>query len=83
MEPVTTVPLYCAVVFSLVNLALTTKAAPIMLGLAAPQSFSATQRAFDEFFLWGLYVRGTYDYIEFVAVTCALAGLDQRQDKPA
>ena len=29
------------------------KAAPIMLGLAASQSPSATQHAFDEFFLWG------------------------------
>ena len=49
----TTVPLYCAVVFSLVGLVLTAKTAPIMLGLAAAQSPSATQDSFDEFFLWG------------------------------
>jgi hypothetical protein len=75
---VTTVSLYCAVVFSLVGLVLTTKAAPIMLGLATPQSPSTTQHAFDEFFLWGLYVRGTTILLTFIAVTCSLACLDQR-----
>ena len=72
----TTVPLYCAVVFSLVGLVLTAKAAPIMLGLAAPQSPSATQHAFGEFFLWGLYIRGTTIVLTFIAVACALAGLN-------
>jgi hypothetical protein len=76
----TTVPLYCAVAFSFVGLMLTAKAAPIMLGLAAPQSPSATQHAFDEFFLWGLYVRGTTVVLTFIAVTCSLACLDQRRN---
>src|SRR5215472_972269 len=40
-----TIPLYCAVAFSLAGLALTVKAAPIMLGLTALQSGSATQSA--------------------------------------
>ena len=74
----TTVPLYCAVVFSLVGLLLTTKAAPIMLALGAPQSPSATQHSFDEFFLWGLYLRRAAIVLAFVAVTCSLACLDQR-----
>ena len=76
----TTVSLHCAVVFSLVGLALTAKAAPIMLGLAAPQSPSVTQQVFDEFFLWGLYIRGTTIVFTFIAVTCSLAGLDQRRN---
>ena len=81
--PMTTVPLFCAVVFSLVGLVLTAKAAPIMLGLAAAQSPSATQHAFDEFFLWGLYVRGTAILLTFIAVTYALAGPYRRRNNSA
>jgi hypothetical protein len=76
----TTVPLYCAVAFSLVGLVLTAKAAPIMLGLAAPQSPSATQHVLEEFFFWGLYVRGATIVLTFIAVTCSLAGLDQHRN---
>ena len=76
----TTVPLYCAVVFSLVGLVLTAKTAPIMLGLAAAQSHSATQHSFDEFSLWGLYVRGTTITLTFIAVTRSLAGLYQHRN---
>jgi hypothetical protein len=77
---ITTIPLYCAVVFSLIGLLLTAKAAPIILGLAVPQSPSATQQAFDDFFLWGLDVRGTTIVLTFIAVTCSLAGLGQRRN---
>jgi len=73
-SPVTT-PLYCAVVFSLAGLALTAKAAPIMLGIAMPQSTSATEHALDAFFLWGLYLRGTTIALTFIAVTWSLTGL--------
>jgi hypothetical protein len=38
-----------------------------MLGLAAPQSPSATQLALDEFSLWGFYVRGTTIVLTFSA----------------
>jgi hypothetical protein len=72
------IPLYCAVVFALAGLALTVKAAPIMLGLAALQSGSAPQSAFDEFFLWGLYLRGIAIVLTFVAVTWSLAGLNEK-----
>jgi hypothetical protein len=75
---VTTISLYCAVIFSLVGLILTVKAAPIMLGLAALQSPSAAQHAFDDFFLWGLYLRGTTIVLTFIAVTSSLAGLNRR-----
>jgi hypothetical protein len=74
-----TTPLYCAAVFSLLGLALTAKAAPIMLGLSVPQSGSATKHAFDEFFLWGLYLRGTTIVLTFIAVTWSLAGFKSRE----
>jgi hypothetical protein len=70
------IALYCAVILSLATLALTVKAAPIMLGLATPQSTAATQKAFEAFFLWGLYLRGATVVLTFVAVTWSLAGLN-------
>ena len=71
----TVLPLYCAAAFSIVGLLLTIKAAPIMLSLAAPQSAAAAERAFDEFFMWGLYLRGSADTLAFAALVCALANL--------
>jgi len=72
-----TISLCCATVFSIAGLILTAKAAPIMLGLAAPESGAAVQPALDEFFLWGLYLRGTTDSLAFVALTWALATLNR------
>ncbi len=66
-------PLYGAAALSVAGLLLTAKAAPIMLNLATPQSASADQRAFDEFFLWGLYLRGSADTLAFVALIWALS----------
>jgi hypothetical protein len=77
---VTTISIYCAVAFSLLGLALTAKAAPIMLGLGVPQSAALTQQAFDGFFLWGLYIRGAAIVLAFIAVTCSLAGLDRHRN---
>jgi len=56
------IPLYCAVALSAAGLLLTLKAAPIMLSLARAQPDVAIQHAFDEFFLWGLYFRGTAEF---------------------
>jgi hypothetical protein len=70
-----TIPLCCAIVFSTFGLILTAKAAPIMLALAAPEPAGAIQHAFDEFFVWGLYLRGGTDALAFVALTWALATL--------
>jgi hypothetical protein len=70
-----TLPLYFALGFSIAGLLLTAKAAPIMLGLASSQSAAAAQRAFDEFFLWGLYFRGLADTLAFVALVWALSNL--------
>lgn len=50
---------------SIAGLLLTAKAAPIMLSLATPQSASANRHAFDEFFLWGLFLRGFADTLAF------------------
>jgi hypothetical protein len=71
----TVLSLYCAAALSIVGLLLTIKAAPIMLSLAVPQSAAAVQRAFNEFFVWGLYLRGTADTLAFAALVCALASL--------
>ena len=73
--------LYVALVLSAVGLLLTVKAAPIMLGLAAPQSASASQAAFDEFLLWGLYLRGAADLGAFAALLWALSSLQRRKSR--
>lgn len=75
----TVLPLYCAVGLSIVGLLLTVKAAPIMLNLAEPQSATAIERAFDEFFVWGLYLRGTADTLAFAALVWALSDLHRAE----
>jgi hypothetical protein len=67
-----TFPLYCAVAFSVAGLLLTAKAAPIMLGLSESQSTVAIQTSLNEFFMWGLYLRGSADILAFVALVWAL-----------
>ena len=77
MRRVVMIPLYCAVVFSVSGLLLTAKVAPVMLGLVEPQSTSAIQRAFDEFFLWGLYLRGATDTLAFIAMVWASSKMNR------
>jgi hypothetical protein len=77
----TVLSLYCAAALSIVGLLLTIKAAPIMLSLAVPQSADAVLRAFDEFFVWGLYLRGAADTLAFAALVCALASLYRVQSR--
>lgn len=72
--------LYFALALSVTGLLLTGRAAPIILGLAAPQPAAAAQRAFDEFFVWGLYLRGAADTLAFAALVWALSKL-HRQSK--
>jgi hypothetical protein len=69
------IALYCAFALSAGALLLTAKAAPIMLSLGVPQTATAEQRAFDEFFVWGLYLRGAVDTLAFVALLWALANV--------
>jgi hypothetical protein len=71
----TVLALYCAAVFSIVGPLLTVKAAPIMLSLAAPQDAAAAQRAFDAFFVSGLYLRGAAETLAFAALVWALSDL--------
>ena len=72
-----TVPLYCAAAFSAAGLVLTTRAAPIML--PALQTKPAVQQAFDQFLLWGLFLRGSADVLCFVALVWALSNLRRCQ----
>jgi len=65
-------PLTCATVLSLLGLVLTAKAAPVMLSVGADQPLSALQRSFDDFFFWGLYLRGIVDVMTFAATIWAL-----------
>jgi hypothetical protein len=68
-------PLLAAVALSLLGLILTVKAAPIMLSLRAAEPPAVLQRAFDDFFLWGLYLRGAVDVLVFVAAVWALSAM--------
>jgi hypothetical protein len=45
-----------------------------MLSLRAAQQAGTLQRAFDDFFFWGLYLRGVVYVLAFVASVWALAG---------
>jgi hypothetical protein len=67
--------LVTAIVLSLVGLLPTLKAAPIMLSLRAATQPATLRRAFDEFFFWGLYLRGAVDVLAFVAAVLALSAL--------
>jgi hypothetical protein len=64
--------MYFAVAFSVIGLLLTVKAAPIMLALGKGQPTAARPDAFEEFFLWGLYVRGSVDALAFLGSVWAL-----------
>lgn len=68
-----TPPLIVAIVLSMLGLIITTKAAPIMLSLRTAESPTALQRAFDDFFLWGIYLRGAVDLLAFVAAIWAVS----------
>jgi hypothetical protein len=71
-------PLYCAVGFSIIGLLLTLKAAPIMLGLRTSQSEPVVNIAFDQFYWWGLCLRGFVDTLAFLADLWALSRLSAR-----
>jgi hypothetical protein len=70
-----TLPLLAAVALSLLGLAITVKAAPIMLSLEEIEPSAALQHAFDDFFLWGLYLRGAVDVLAFVAAIWAVLAI--------
>lgn len=64
-------PLAFALALSLLGLLLTAKAAPIMLSVGTAQPITALQRSFDDFFFWGLYLRGIVDVLTFAATISA------------
>jgi len=73
-----TLPLYFAAACSIAGLILTAKAAPIMLSLASLKNGAEIERAFSEFFVWGLYLRGLVDTLAFIALVWALSNLQRR-----
>jgi hypothetical protein len=73
-------PLYCAAAFSVVGLLITVKAAAIMLALGRLQSKASLKNAFDQFYLWGLYLRGSVDTLAFLATVWALSRLTAAGD---
>jgi hypothetical protein len=70
-----TVPIYLAAVCMLGVMALTAKAAPIMLGIGKLETEAEMQHAFDQFTFWGVYVRGALITVAFIASIWALAVL--------
>ena len=69
------VSLIIAVVFSLLGLLFTAKAANLVQLLAAPQAAADLQPIFDEYLIWGVDFRAAADAVAFVAVVWALSGL--------
>jgi hypothetical protein len=66
--------LYLSTAGYLAGLLLTLKAAPIMLALGNPGDPITPATAFEEFYLWGLYLRGTMDAAALLCGLWALAG---------
>ena len=57
---------------SLIGLLITVKAASIMLSLRTADPAVSAQQVFDQFFFWGLYLRGAVDVLTFGAAIWAL-----------
>jgi hypothetical protein len=49
--------------------------------LRAAEPPAAVLRAFDDFFLWGIYLRGSVDVLAFVAAVWALSTTITRSNK--
>jgi hypothetical protein len=75
-----TFSLSIALALSVGGLLLTVKAAPIMLGLASSQSSRAIEGAFDQFFFWGLYLRGLVDTLAFAALIWAFSNVNRAEE---
>ncbi len=66
------IAVYAAALFSIAGLILTVKAAPIMLSIERASDPAALRGAFEDFTLWGLYLRGLCDIASFVGNALAL-----------
>ncbi len=73
------VPLYAAVLFAAGGLALTVKAAPIMLGIRDLSHPAALRQAFEGFWYWG-NLRAASQVLAFVSQLTALAMLLRSQE---
>jgi len=70
-------PIYAAVALAIAGLALTLKAAPIMLGIKETADLPALQLAFDGFHFWG-NLRGVCQVLAFFSLVWALAAVEPR-----
>jgi len=75
------VALLLAVASSVTGLLLTLKAAPIMLALGKETPSIAPAVAFEEFHLWGIYIRGAADLLAFVFEISAFTALSRSAAK--
>ena len=67
-------PIYLTALFAVGVLATSAKAAPIILSITdLGEDTTALQHAFDQFTLWGVYVRGALAVLAFLASVWALA----------
>jgi hypothetical protein len=67
------IPIYLSALCAIGVVATTIKAAPIMLGVPDHTDALALQDAFDEFTLWGIYIRGALGVLALLASLWALA----------
>jgi hypothetical protein len=70
-------PIYLAALGAIGVIATTIKAAPIMLGVPDLDS-DALQHAFDQFTLWGVYMRGALGALALLASIWALAAYPRK-----
>ncbi|MPZ62158.1 MAG: hypothetical protein GEU93_12860 [Propionibacteriales bacterium] len=66
-------PVYAQAACMLAAMATTLKAAPIMLDVADIHNTTALQHAFDQFTLWGVYIRGAALGLAFLSALWATA----------
>ena len=71
----TPVSLILAIIFSLIGLLLTAKAAHLVQFLVAAQPAADLRPIFAEYLIWGVDFRAAADAVAFVAVVWALSGL--------
>jgi hypothetical protein len=72
-------PVYLAALSMIGVMATTAIAAPIMLDVDdLADNTTALQQAFDQFTLWGVYLRGSFFALAFLATVWAVAALTRR-----
>jgi hypothetical protein len=72
-------PIYLAAILALAGLALTLKAAPVMLGIEDASGVETLRRAFEDFRFWG-NLRGACQVLAFFAVAWAVRAFIRSSD---